>query len=216
LKPIEWSQAVELTRKATPYVGEILDAAFASANAVIVLLTGDDQARLKPDFYTPSDPTYEREFTEQARPNVLFEAGLALGRHPESTVLVQIGEIKPFSDVAGRHILRLNNSVSSRQQLALRLQSFGCSVDLNGVDWHTAGNLSVAKSSADTKDIEHQEKNGNIKAETGANIDEDCRKILLALSDFETRERGEGPAYDIRKSTTLNRTIVVALPGGAA
>jgi hypothetical protein len=37
---------------------------------------------------------------------VLFEAGLAMGRHPRKTVLVQVGKSKPFSDVDGRHMVR--------------------------------------------------------------------------------------------------------------
>jgi len=35
---------------------------------------------------------------------VLFEAGLAMGRHPRKTVFVQVGKVKPFSDVGGRHM----------------------------------------------------------------------------------------------------------------
>ena len=35
----------------------------------------------------------------------LFEAGLALGRHPEKTLLVQVlGKVRGFSDIAGRHL----------------------------------------------------------------------------------------------------------------
>jgi hypothetical protein len=34
---------------------------------------------------------------------VLFEAGLAMGRHPEKLVVVQIGKVKAFSVVGGRH-----------------------------------------------------------------------------------------------------------------
>ena len=39
----------------------------------------------------PSDPAYERRLTGQARPNVLFEAGMAYGKDPNSTVLAQLG-----------------------------------------------------------------------------------------------------------------------------
>ena len=49
LKPLEFSKARELTGKPMPYVKEILDAAFAHAQAVVVLLTPDDEARLRPD-----------------------------------------------------------------------------------------------------------------------------------------------------------------------
>jgi hypothetical protein len=49
LEPIEWSQAVLLTGKGSPFVGEILDAAFNTAQAVVVLMTPDDIAYLVPE-----------------------------------------------------------------------------------------------------------------------------------------------------------------------
>ncbi len=63
LRPIEWSRAITLTKKANPFIGEILDAAFSNAQAVLVLLTPDDEARLRQDFHGSNDPIYEREFT---------------------------------------------------------------------------------------------------------------------------------------------------------
>ena len=139
LKPIEWSEAVALTGKPSPFVGEILDAAMLYAQAILVLFTGDDQARLRDEILWVNDPVYEREATPQSRPNVIFEAGMALGRYPERTILVQVGTLRPFSDIAGRHLIRLKNTSKSRQELALRLQLAGCQVDLSGTDWHDAG-----------------------------------------------------------------------------
>lgn len=141
LHPIEWSEAVAITGKGSPFMGEILDGAFASAQAVVVLLTPDDVAYLNPRLVTKSDPPYEREPTPQARPNVLFEAGMAMGAHADRTILVQVGEIRPFSDIGGRHIIRLDNSSQRRQDLAERLKSAGCDVNLAGRDWHTTGNF---------------------------------------------------------------------------
>ncbi len=88
------------------------------------------------------DPPFEKVLTGQARPNVLFEAGMAFASHPDKTVLVQIGTVRPFSDIAGRHVIRMDDSGAKRQNLALRLKTAGCSVDLEGTDWHTAGNFS--------------------------------------------------------------------------
>jgi predicted nucleotide-binding protein len=116
------------------------------AQAVVVLLTPDDEARLRAQFQTLSDPPYERELTPQARPNVLFEAGMAMGRNPERTIIVELGHLRPFSDMGGRHVIRLNNSTQKRQELALRLESAGCTVNLGGTDWHTAGDLSPSRS----------------------------------------------------------------------
>jgi predicted nucleotide-binding protein len=143
LKPIEWSVAVALTGKPTPYVGEILDAAMEYAQAILVLFTGDDLVRLKYELLWVNDPAYEREPTPQSRPNVIFEAGMALGKYHKRTILVQVGNLRPFSDIAGRYFIRLRNSSKSRQELAQRLKLAGCKVDLSGTDWHDAGSFPV-------------------------------------------------------------------------
>src|SRR6185369_8896119 len=52
----------------------VRDAMFAKAAAVVVLLTADDEARLKKEFRKSSDAAFEKTLTGQARPNVLFEA----------------------------------------------------------------------------------------------------------------------------------------------
>jgi predicted nucleotide-binding protein len=141
LSPIEWSQAIKDTGRASPYIGEVLDAAFSKAQAVLVLMTPDDMVFLREELRTPNDPPYERQSTPQARPNVLFEAGMAMGRSSERTILVEVGDLRPFSDVGGRHVLRLNNSTERRQELAQRLESAGCPVDLSGTDWHREGDF---------------------------------------------------------------------------
>jgi len=143
LKPLEWSQAIAATGEATPYVGQVLDNAFSSAQAVVVLLTPDDEAWLRKEFQTEHDEQFEKQPTGQARPNVLFEAGMAMGRDAKRTVLVQIGNLRPFSDVGGRHVLRLDNSSERRQDLADRLKTAGCLVDLTGRDWHKAGSFTL-------------------------------------------------------------------------
>lgn len=134
LQPIEWRKAIELTRKPSPYVGEILDAVFREAVAVIVLLTPDDEAKLKDEFLKSHNPKFEKKLTGQARPNVLFEAGMAMGRNPDSVVLVQIGDMRPFSDIGGRHVVRLSNGAESRQELITKLANAGCNVDASGSD----------------------------------------------------------------------------------
>jgi len=139
LKPIEWSQATTMSGKATPFVGEILEAAYSNAQAVVVLITGDDEAKLRNDYLMNSDPVYEKKFTPQARPNVLFEAGMAFGYHPDRTILVEFGETRPFSDIAGRHVIRINNSTERRQELAQRLKTAGCMIDISGTGWHSIG-----------------------------------------------------------------------------
>lgn len=144
LKPLEWNQVLKLTKQPSPYVGTILDTAFREAAAIVVLLTPDDEASLRKQFIGAHDPIYEKRPTGQARPNVLFEAGMAFGRDPNSTVLVQVGDLRPFSDVAGRHIVRMSAAPTSRQELATKLANAGCNVDTDGTDWLSAGDFSDA------------------------------------------------------------------------
>lgn len=145
LHPLEWSEAVKATGAPNPYVGDVLAAALARAQAILVLLTPDDHACLREHLRRANDPRYETELTPQSRPNVLFEAGMAMGRDENRTVLVELGELRPFSDIGGRHVVRLDDSVARRQDVVDRLQLAGCAVDpTSGRDWHTEGEFEAA------------------------------------------------------------------------
>ena len=144
IKPIEWDQAVSMTGKGSPYVGEVLDVAFREGQAFVVLLTPDDVAYLQSD-YALGDNDPEVTPQGQARPNVLFEAGMALGRDEDRTILVELGELRPFSDVGGRHVLRMDNSAKKRQALASRLETAGVTVDRSGSQWLDVGDFSAPK-----------------------------------------------------------------------
>ncbi len=141
LDPMEWTKAIAGTGKTNPSIHEVLDHAFKTAGAVVVLLTPDDQVKLRKQFAQSDDPEYELRLVGQARPNVLFEAGMAMGSHPNSTVLVQVGNVKPFSDIGGRHVTRLGNDTESRQEFATKLRNAGCDVDTDGSDWHSTGDF---------------------------------------------------------------------------
>lgn len=140
LQPLEWDQAVALTGKGTPYIGEVLDAAFANGQAIVVLMTPDDIAYLNSAF-ADGDNDPETAARGQARPNVLFEAGMAIGRDENHTILVELGDLRPFSDVGGRHTIRLDNSATKRHSLATRLETAGLPVDRSGTDWLKVGNF---------------------------------------------------------------------------
>jgi predicted nucleotide-binding protein len=143
LQPIEWSKAVALTGKPNPYIGEVLVKAFDKASAVLVLMTPDDEARLKKEFRTNNDEEFEKDLCGQPRPNVLFEAGFALSKYENNTVLVAVGKLRPFSDIHGRHVLRMDGTPERRTELARRLQSTGLDVDKDGIDWLTEGDFSL-------------------------------------------------------------------------
>ena len=187
LHPLEWSEAVQATGKASPYIGEILDAAFSRAHAVIVLLTPDDEARLRKCLQVEGDPPHETELTGQARPNVLFEAGMAMGRDENRTVLVELGTLRPFSDIAGRHVIRMNNSSKRRQELAQRLQAAGCPVKLDGTDWHNAGDFESA-----IKLLDEETSNPSFNESQEEPIDEegqlsgDAKDLLIEATNDQT------------------------------
>lgn len=73
LKPVEWNEAVIRTGKSSPYVGEILTAAFDMAQAFLVLMTPDEQVVLRAELRKDAR---ESEGALQPRPNVILE-----GRH---------------------------------------------------------------------------------------------------------------------------------------
>lgn len=143
LHPIEWSEAVDATGSAAPYIGDVLDRAFAMAQAVVVVLTPDEEVVLRPGLRTGATHQ-EIQPARQARANVIFEAGIALSKHADRTVLVEIGDVRAFSDIAGRHTVRMDGSVKKRQDVAQRLEKAGCKVDLSGRDWHDEGSFRLS------------------------------------------------------------------------
>ena len=145
LRPLEWSQLVASTRSGSPYIQTVLNQAFVQAQATIVLLTPDDVAMLNNSLWMKDDPEYEKRLTGQARPNVLLEAGMAIALNREQTIFVEIGELRPFSDMAGIHTLRFDGSPNSRQALVSRLKTAGCAADTDhNTDWLTTGDFQVS------------------------------------------------------------------------
>lgn len=154
LDPIEWGEAIHLTGHGSPYIGQAIDEGFKKAHAAVVLLTGDDVARIGQYYVQESDNPDDKGPTPQARLNVVFEAGIGFGKFPDRTIMVQLGKCRPLSDTAGRHIIHLNDAVSSRQSLADRLRTAGCDVKTeHKTDWHTAGKFIAAKRDPDAAKI---------------------------------------------------------------
>ena len=204
LSPLEWGVAVQSTGKASPYIGEILDAAFSRAHAVVVLFTPDDEARLREAFHKVGDPPHETELTGQARPNVLFEAGMAMSRSEDRTVLVEVGQLRPFSDVAGRHLIRLDASTQCRQELAKRLETAGCPINLNGTDWHSAGDFESALVATEEVSSESGALlDGLVPGYEEATMSEDAKHLLVEASK-DTGRVDDG----VRKETTMGGTFI--------
>ncbi|TKJ18076.1 MAG: hypothetical protein CEE43_18870 [Promethearchaeota archaeon Loki_b32] len=143
LNPIEWEEAIKMTGKPNPHIDEILIEAYNNVQAILVIFTPDDEVRLKLEFQREEDPDFEKKFTGQSRPNVLFEAGMAYGRDPDRTVLIEIGQVRKFSDISGRHLLRFDGSSEARKNLANRLASAGCLIKKDGTNWLKEGNFNI-------------------------------------------------------------------------
>lgn len=141
LIPIDWSRAINLNASGTPYIGEIVDRAMEEAQAIIVLFTGDDEAKLKEEYISPTDPPFESTLTPQPRPNVIFEAGMALSKYPKRTILVAFGWYRGISDITGRYLQLWDNLPETRNTLAERLRKAGCEVDTSSPRFLNAGIL---------------------------------------------------------------------------
>jgi predicted nucleotide-binding protein len=140
LNPIEWSAAVAKTKGNNPDVDKIIGGQMKTVQGIVVLISPDEQAKLKPTFCDPANPS-ERTLQDQARPNVLFEAGWAFGAYPGKTLLVRVGNTRPISDLGGKHIMKLTNSPTSRKELAQRLKKMKFKVETEGTSWLTEGDF---------------------------------------------------------------------------
>lgn len=123
--PIDWEEAVRWTGKMSPSVFEVITIAIPRVQAVICLFTPDETVHLRPELIREDDPDDEKRPGTQPRPNVLVETGMAFAIHPEKTVIVQIGRVRPISDLSGLHVLRFNGSPKSREDLINRLRQAG-------------------------------------------------------------------------------------------
>jgi predicted nucleotide-binding protein len=142
LAPVEWSKAISQAKGANPNVGDVVNKALKRAQGILVLLSPDEDAKLQSKFCSSKDKRDGlHRLQGQPRPNVILEAGIALGVHSDKTLLVQVGDVRDISDMAGKHILHLSNKPASRKELAQRLRKLGFKVDTIGDTWLTVGNF---------------------------------------------------------------------------
>jgi predicted nucleotide-binding protein len=143
LIPLDWEYLVRLTGQGSPYIGDVLDRGFEVSQAAIVLLTPDDVAALRRRFWKNDDSAEEINLSGQARINVYFEAGMAMAKYPDNTIFVQIGQVRSYSDIGGRHIIKFDGTEKKRENLLDRLASVGCLVDKKNEDWKKIGNFVI-------------------------------------------------------------------------
>jgi hypothetical protein len=66
---------------------------------------------------------------------------MAMGKAANRTIIVEIGRLRPYTDIGGRHVVRLDNTLPRRDDLARRLKTAGCPVDTSAPDWQTVGDF---------------------------------------------------------------------------
>ncbi len=181
LEPIEWEQAITMTGKPNPHIDEILFTGMQNAQAMLIIFTPDDLAMLNPKFHKENDQQWEKNLTGQPRPNVIFEAGMGYGKDPDRTILIQIGEIRPFSDISGRHVLKFKGTPSDRNNLANRLRLAGCEVNTEGSDWLTIGDFIIEENTSNPRMIEKKSNQINQPEQTTV------QRLLEELVDIFVR-----------------------------
>lgn len=143
LKAQEWGHAIRAARGrgGNPYVNDAVTKIMEQAQAIVVVLSPDDEAKLKEQFVSKHERQTEGKLRGQARPNVIFETGVAIGTHHRKTIMLRIGDVKSFTDVGGMHIPHFSGDDKSRHDLANRLENLGCKIDRQGDHWLRAGDF---------------------------------------------------------------------------
>lgn len=127
IRPITWNEAVSLSPSQNTL--DIVMAGINHAQAVIILFTPDDLARLKNEFLKDDDGPHERNETGQARPNVILEAGIAYAKEPTKTIFARVGKTREISDIAGFNWVQLSQDYNDRDRLRRELLKAGVELD---------------------------------------------------------------------------------------
>lgn len=184
LRPIEWDEAIRETGEGSPTIPKILEAGFSMAQVAIILMTPDDEAKLRDEFIEDDDGDDERVLTPQPRPNVIFEAGMAMGKYPERTILVEAGKIRLISDILGRHIIRISDTPEMRKSLVSRLETAGCSTNTRGTGWLSAGNFNLQKEIQSSSSVSSMKPANKANSQTKSNN----LRIKRTFSDLDRDE----------------------------
>ena len=110
--------------------------------AAVVLFTPNDRVWLE-DGVDPEASQGDLQVGHQARPNLLIEADMALAIDEGRTVIVRFGDIRPSTDLDGRHLLEISgNGPEWRVSFKDRLENAGLTVNANGTRWLSAATFS--------------------------------------------------------------------------
>jgi hypothetical protein len=125
LRPLAVDELAVRPGPGAPSTRELIRAAFARAQAVIIVFTGDDLAGLRPGLGAP-----------QPYLHVIFEAGIAVALQHARTIIVEMPPSSGLLDLADVHTVGFSTGApGERHQLVRRLRAAGCDLDTEGSKW---------------------------------------------------------------------------------
>ncbi len=125
IRVFEWEDLIIDMGIAMPYIFDVVDYGLMRAHAMIILFTPDEEVRLKEGLGTKT----ECEMGFQPRPNVILEAGMALGKGRNHTIIIQSAPLREITDLAGMNNVRMTNP-NWKYQLAKRLIAVKCKLEI--------------------------------------------------------------------------------------
>lgn len=129
LRPQTFPQLNMLHGTGSNFTFDVVMNAIDQVQAVVAILYGEERVEPIPELSLPAEAGL------QPRPNVIFEVGVALRLKRQQTILLQIGGIREWSDIAGIQRLMFDGDPSQRLDLFNRLGAIGCDIDRSKTDF---------------------------------------------------------------------------------
>ena len=132
----------------TARIADVVDRGMDEAHAVIALFTPDEHCELAERLRRPGHDGPSDAKRWQARPNVLFEAGVAYGKDRSRVLFVVLGSASLFTDASDMLHFRLTNDESERAKLRRTLggTTVGCVIDETSDAWKRIGDFEACVS----------------------------------------------------------------------
>lgn len=131
--PVAWGDVTRAMGRNNPPFGQVLEHAFKTCRAVIVLLTPDETAILRANLWKDGD---ERDTNQtgpvgQPRPNVLYELGYAMKTNRQKTIVVLFRGCRVPSDLYGLHTIEHDTAHPDQTVDSLRHALRNARLDVN-------------------------------------------------------------------------------------
>ena len=185
--------------RGTPMLWEVIEEAFATAAAIVILMTPDEYVALHPAY---ASNEAEQLGSWQARSNVLFEAGAAMIRDRDRTFLMKLGKTQWGSDFSGMRYEAIGNDAGSRSNFRSALTKVAdVNMELNTyLEPLRAGDFEACLTSHDSVTPHSPFKPSvALKSADQVKVDDELRTLAKALTQLEQEWRTEvgAPEYKL-------------------